>query len=150
MTVEYSLQFNEGEPLDATKLQKLVEFINEVNAKALKVPSGSDIAGDVVAAVMTTGVSENIPIAASTGTAQEVSVKFNKPLSNTPYSVIVTLECPSNDMDLVHYVKSYDRNGFTLMVNRIAGVDKDNKVYTASRTFNVKAHYFAIAQPSLG
>ena len=150
MTVEYSLQFNEGEPVDATKLQKLVTFINEVNAKALKVPDAAGVANDVVASVMTTGVSENIPIATTTGEAQEISVKFNKPLSNTPYSVIVTLECASRDMDLVHYLKSYDRNGFTLMVNRVAGVEKDNKVYTGAKTFNVKAHYFAVAQPSLG
>jgi hypothetical protein len=91
MTVEYTLQFNDGEPIDAKKLQDLVTFINEVNAKALKLPSGADIAGDVVASVMTTGVSPATKIKFA-GKAQEVSVTFDRPLANDPYSVIVTLE----------------------------------------------------------
>jgi len=102
MTQEYSLQFNEGEPIDATKLQKLVTFINEVNAKALKLPSGADIAGDVVASVMTTGVSKSYTIAFS-GKAQPLNITFDKPLSNDPYSVIVTLECSSEDMVLTSH-----------------------------------------------
>jgi hypothetical protein len=149
MTQEYSLQFNEGEPIDATKLQKLVTFINEVNAKALKLPSGADIAGDVVASVMTTGVSKLYDIGFS-GKAQKITVPFDKPLSNDPYSVIVTLESTSEDMDLVHYVQSADRQGFVLMVNRVAGVNvASGAAYTATRTFKVKVHYFAVAKPTI-
>ncbi len=149
MTQEYSLQFNEGEPIDATKLQKLVTFINEVNAKALKLPSGADIAGDVVASVMTTGVSKSYTIAFS-GKAQPLNITFDKPLSNDPYSVIVTLECSSEDMDLVHYVQSADRQGFKLMVNRVAGVNTaGGAAYTTSKSFTVKVHYFAVAKPTI-
>jgi hypothetical protein len=149
MTQEYSLQFNEGEPIDATKLQKLVTFINEVNAKALKLPSGADIAGDVVASVMTTGVSKSFPITFS-GKAVPIDVSFDKPLSNDPYSVIVTLQCGSEDMDLVHYIQSANRQGFKLMVNRVAGVNKaDGAAYTTSRSFNVQVHYFAVAKPTI-
>lgn len=147
MTVEYRLQFNDGEPIDAKKLQELVNYVHKVNAQSLKLPSGADIAGDVVASVMTTGVSPATRIKFA-GKAQEVSVTFDRPLANDPYSVIVTLESASDDMDLVHYIKSADRQGFRLMVNRVAGINKEGAAYTASKEFTVKVHYFAVAKPT--
>ena len=149
MTQEYSLAFNEGEPIDATKLQKLVTFLNEVNAAALKMPSGTDIAQDVVSAVMTMGVSPNNEIKFSAD-AVPVSVKFDPPLNNKPRSVIVTLECPSDDMDLLCYLKNYDKNGCTVMINRVSGAESAGKAGVAKdRVYNVKIHYFATAQKTI-
>lgn len=149
MTEKYTLEFNQGEPIDATKFQDLVTFLNEVNAAALKIPTGTDIAQDVVSAVMTMGVTEtkNVKFAKD---AVPVQVKFQPSLSNTPRSVMITLECASGDMDLVHYVKGYDKDGCTVMINRVAGVETaGGTAYTKDREFNIKIHYFAIAQKTI-
>lgn len=141
------VEFNDGEPIDAKKLQDLVTFVNQVNATAMKVPSGSAIARDVVNEVMVAGTTGNIEVE-FTGKAKSFPVTFKPALKNDPLCVIATLQCPSADMDLVHYIQNPTLNGFNIMINRVAGLDEGNTVYTKSRIYNVIVHYFAIAKPS--
>lgn len=150
MTVEYNLTFGEGEPIDAGKLNDLVKFLNEVNAKAVKVPSGSDIAGDVVATVMTMGVTPSVKTTFNNADAVPFRVDFKPPLSNTPFGVMITLQSSNRDVNLVHYIKDYDRTGANIYVNRIAGFETvGGTADTRSKEWEISAHYFAIAKPTI-
>lgn len=149
MSEEFNLTFNEGDPVDAKKLQKLLEFINTVNATAMKLPTVSDIADNVVSSVMTMGKTEEYITLEFSGKEVQKRIDFQRALTSPPYSVIVTLESPSTDLDIVHYIKNTDQNGFTIAFNRVAGTNEIGVIQGTAQTRSVRVHYFAIATPQL-
>lgn len=150
MSEEYKLTFNPGDPIDATKLEQLLKFINEVNSKAIKIPSGTDIAGDVVNAIMTMGSHSLRDINNEGGRAKPYTVPFARRLAEVPMGVIVTLESASDMLDLTYSIKDITRDGFVIMLNPIVGLTKDYTTYLKEQRWTeIKVHYFAIANPSL-
>lgn len=147
MTPAYDLQFDEGAPIDATKLQQLVTYLNEVNSKALKVPDLNTLANQVVAQTMVAGRTDiiNLPFQ---GQAKEIDITFQIPLTSNPACIIVTPESSSVDLDLIHYIKdgSATNTGFTLRVNRVAGTNEAGKIQAGAEARNIRFNYFALAK----
>ncbi|MGA1048238.1 MAG: hypothetical protein ACO3UU_09520 [Minisyncoccia bacterium] len=85
-----------------------------------------------------------------TGNAVPFRIDFNPPLANNPFGVMVTLQSPNADLDVIHYVESYDRTGINLKINRVAGFETvGGAADTRSREWTIAAHYFAIAKPTI-
>ena len=146
MPTPINLTFDPGAPLDATKLNQLVTYLNQINAETLTLPSQySNLANTAIAQRMTAGVGS---IGSLNIVDKEItkSVTFKNPLTSTPAAIICTIETSYADADLIGYLKpGYSNTGFTFAFNRVAGTEKTS-VATSLRTFTgVKLHYFAIA-----
>ena len=151
MTNALNLTFDEGAPLDATKLQQLVTYLNEVNTNALRVPDVSGLTNKAIAQRMVAGKASlgnltiaNVPVA--------YDITFDYPLTGDPASIQVTLETSTNDADLVYHIASGSSKstGFKLYISRVAGLTTKGAVAAGAKSFGaVAVHYFAIAKPSV-
>ena len=142
---QLDLTFDQGAPLDATKLQQLVTYLNEIDAKSLKLPDITGAANQalsqrLVADVYTYGT------VTYTGSPISIPISFKAPLVSAPASVTATIETTSSDVDLVYYIKDISNLGFTIVLNRVTGTSTNKTSTVSSSTYsNVKIHYFAIA-----
>lgn len=149
MTNPLNLTFDPGSPIDAGQLQKLVTYLNEVNANSLRLPDFSGIANKAVSQRLVAGtVSVAVSFTSFVRTAKRIN--FDVPLITDPASIIFNLE--GEDLaDLICYIKSGSgtTNGFDLYFDRVAGIDKTGKPTTGSKNYGtVKVHYFAVAKSS--
>lgn len=149
MTNPLNLTFDPGSPMDAGQLQKLVTYLNEVNANSLRLPDFSGVANKAVAQRLVAGTA-TFSVSFSTFVRTSKRVNFDTPLLTDPASIQFTLE--GEDLaDLICYIKSNSgsTNGFDLYFDRVAGIDKTGKPTTGSKNYGtVKVHYFAVAKSS--
>lgn len=146
MPTPINLTFDPGAPIDSTKLNQLVTYLNQINAETLTLPSQySNLANTAISQRMASGI---VSIGSLNITDKEITkaITFKNPLTTTPAAIICTVETSYSDADLIGYLKpGYTNTGFTFAFNRVAGTEKAS-VSTSARTFTgVKLHYFAIA-----
>jgi len=143
-----NLTFDAGAPLDASKLQQLVTYLNELDSKTLQLTSEvGTLANKNVALRLISGTHEAGTINHS-GSAIPVDVTFSngKTLITEPSAILVTLQTSTANADMTYYLKSATQSGFTVMINRVAGVTKTATTASTAQFQNVKIHYLALAK----
>ena len=146
-----NLTFDEGAPIDATKLQQLVTYLNEVNTNALRVPDVSGLTNKAIAQRMVAGrvLLGNLTIA---NVPVPYDITSESPLTADPASIQITLETSTNDADLVYHIASgsIKSTGFKIYLSRVAGLTTKGAVAAGNKSFGAVAiHYFAIAKPTV-
>jgi|LauGreDrversion4_2_1035121.scaffolds.fasta_scaffold166679_4 hypothetical protein len=143
-----NLTFDQGAPIDAGKLMQLVEYLNEIDANTFKLSSDVGSLANQNAAVRMISGTHTVGKVSFSGSAiqQDITFAGNKTLTTDPSAILVTLETTTKDADMVHYIKSPTATGFSVMLNRVAGIS--GKTTTAATTVfeNVKVHYLALAK----
>lgn len=144
-----NLTFDAGAPLDASKLQQLVTYLNELDAQTLKLGtdvatlSNKNVALRIISGTYNAG---NITVSGKAHT-QPITFENGRSLITDPSAILVTIETSTENADISYYLRSTSSQGFTVMINRIAGVSAAGKTVTTSTTFqNVKIHYLALAK----
>lgn len=142
------LTFDAGAPLDASKLMQLVSYINELDAKTLQLTSDVSSLSNKNVALRLISNTRDIGKVNFSGDAIEYPITFpdGKTLITAPSAILITLETTTKNADMVSYIKNPTQNGFSVMINRVAGVA--GKTTTAATTVfeNVKIHYLALAK----
>lgn len=150
MTNPLNLTFDPGAPLDAGQLQKLVTYLNEVNANSLRLPDFSGVANKAIAQRLVAG-KKTVTVNFTSFVKAEKRIAFDIPLVADPASVLFNLE--GGDLaDLICYIKpnSTDTSGFTLYFDRVAGIDKTGKPTAGIKNYGtITVHYFAVANSSV-
>jgi hypothetical protein len=142
-----NLTFDQGAPIDAGKLMQLVEYLNEIDANTFKLSSDVGSLASQNAAVRMISGTHSVGKVSFSGSAVQHDVSFaGKTLTTDPSAILVTIETTTKDADMVHYIKSPTATGFSVMLNRVAGIS--GKTTTAATTVfeNVKIHYLALAK----
>ena len=139
-----SFNFEDGAPISASELRKLVEYVNKVNSQALSLPSQfGTLADKAIAQKMTMGT-VSVPSLSLTA-AKEVPITFSPPLTAAPASVQLTVETSSIDSEIIIFLKSgATKDGCTAVLTRAANAIGKSVTTPGS----VKIHYFAVAKPS--
>jgi hypothetical protein len=152
MAVDISgITFNDGEPIDALKLNKLKQAIIDVDNAALKVAASVETtAAGVISSTISAG-SFQLPEVVLTGSAAtEVVVPMSPELSGPPASIVCTVTTGSAKPDFSYFIKkgSEKSNQFTLVLQRVRGVTDKTE---ASDTYaSLKVNYIGIAkQPTI-
>lgn len=144
-----NLTFDAGAPLDASKLQQLVTYLNELDSQTLKLTSEvGNLANKNVALRLISGTHSAGTINHS-GSAVPVEVTFSngKTLITEPSAILVTIETSTTNADMTYYLKSTSQSGFTVMINRVSGVNSKSASTVSTTQFqNVKIHYLALAK----
>jgi hypothetical protein len=142
-----NLTFDQGAPIDAGKLMQLVEYLNEIDANTFKLSSDVGSLASQNAAVRMISGTHTVGKVSFSGSAVQQDISFaGKTLTTDPSAILVTIETTTKDADMVHYIKSPTATGFSVMLNRVAGIS--GKTTTAATTVfeNVKVHYLALAK----
>lgn len=143
-----NLTFDQGAPIDAGKLMQLVEYLNEIDANTFKLSSDVGSLASKNVALRMISNTHSVGKVNFSGEAIEVEIPFpdGRTLTTDPSAILVTIETTTKNADMVHYIKNPTARGFTVMLNRVAGIS--GKTTTASTTVfeNVKVHYLALAK----
>jgi len=100
-----SFNFEDGAPISASELRKLVEYINKVNAQAISLPSQFGTLADKAIAQKMTAGSVSVPSLSLTA-AKEVPIVFTPPLTSVPAGVQLTVETSSVDSEIIVFLKA--------------------------------------------
>jgi hypothetical protein len=140
-----SFNFEDGAPISASELRKLVEYINKVNAQAISLPSQFGTLADKAIAQKMTAGSVSVPSLSLTA-AKEVPIVFTPPLTSVPAGVQLTVETSSVDSEIIVFLKANTATstGCTAVLTRAANAIGKSITSPGS----VKIHYFAIAKSS--
>jgi hypothetical protein len=140
-----TFNFEDGAPISASELRKLVEYVNKVNSQALSLPGQfGTLADKAIAQKMTMGTVSVPGLNLSSG-FKEVPISFSPPLTAAPASIQLTVETSSTDSEVIVFLKSGGSStGCTAILTRSANAT--GKAITSPS--GVKVHYFAIAKSS--
>jgi len=144
-----NLTFDPGAPLDASKLQQLVTYLNELDSQTFKLTSevGSLANKNVALRLISGTYTAGTLTLAGSAVPVEVTFENGRTLITEPSAVLTTLETSSATADVTCYLKSTNQRGFTIMVNRIAGATAKGSTTAGTTTIqNVKIHYLALAK----
>lgn len=142
------LTFDAGAPLDASKLMQLVEFLNELDSKALKLTSDVATLGNQNIALRMISNTYSIGKVTLSGTSKSYDVNFpdGKTLITAPSAVLITIETTTANSDIVSYISNPTQSGFKVWLNRVAGVVGKTTTASSATFDNVKVHYLALAK----
>lgn len=141
------ITFNDGEPIDALKLNKLKNAIIEVDNNALKIAASVEgTASNVITSRISAG-SFTLPEVVLTGSvATEIPVTMSPALSDSPASIVCTVTTGSPKPDFSYFIKkgSETSNQFILVLQRVRGIT--DKTETSDTYSSLKVNYIAIAK----
>lgn len=142
------LTFDPGAPLDATKLMQLVEYLNDLDVRSLKLTSDVSTLGSQNAALRMISNTYDVGKVTLAGTAKSYDVTFpeGRTLITAPSAILITIETSTANSDIVSYISNTSNNGFKVWLNRVAGVVGKTTTASSATFDNVKVHYLALAK----
>ena len=142
------ITFNDGEPLDSQKFNKLKQAIIDVDNNTLKIANtAAATAAGVITSTFSAGTYDLGPVTLTGSQYSQITVPMNPELSGTPMSIVCTVTTAAARPDFTWFIKkgSEKTNQFQLVLHRVKGIT--DKTETSDTYSDLKVNYIAVAKP---